>query len=116
MIVSEYERARASSECGAQDDSDVDGPDEMLASDSGDMGSGDAIVPVDEEACEVLAVSEADERVEGAGCAWRVGDAFFREAKGTAGLHEAHFVDGDGVSLLASEGLDGFHGGSASFG
>jgi hypothetical protein len=115
MIVSEYERARASSERGAQDDSDVDGPDEMLASDSGDMGSGDAIVPVDEEACEVLAVSEADERVEGAGRAWRVGDAFLREAKGTAGLHEAHFVDGDGVSRLAS-GLDGFHGGSASFG
>ena len=114
--MSQYERTRARSERGAQDDSDVDGPDEMLASDSGDMGSSDAIVPIDEEAREVLAVGEADECVEGACRAWRVGDAFFREAKGTAGLHEAHFVDGDGVSRLASGGLDWFHGGSASFG
>jgi hypothetical protein len=88
----------------------------MLASDCGDMGSSDAIVPIDEEAREVLAVGEADERVEGAGRASRISDALFGESERTAGLHETHFVDGDGVSGLASGGLGGFHGGSGSFG
>ena len=112
----ENQSGRAGGKRGSQNDTDVHIADAVLTADGDDMGSGDAIVAVDEKAREVFAIGKADERVKDPGRGVTIGDAFFGESQGTAGLHEAHFVDGDGVSGLASGGLGGFHGGSGSLG
>jgi hypothetical protein len=67
MPVSQDQGGGARGEGGSQDDADVDVTDAVLATDGDDVGSGDAMVAVDEEAREVFAIGEADERVKDPG-------------------------------------------------
>ena len=118
MIVPQYEGARACSERRTQDDSEVDGPDEMLASNSGDMAA-----PV-MRLCPRLTKRLAwCSRSVWALRAWRA-----RAALGASAMHSSAWrrgrrdftwrtsLTGDGgVSERAWGGLDGFHGGSGLF-
>ncbi len=67
----------------------------VLRTDGGDMRSGHVVPNIDEEACEVFAVGETDERVKRAGSGPWVGQAFFGKPQWAAGLDKANFVDWD---------------------
>ena len=95
----ECDCAAARCQSRTHDDAYVNGADEVLGSNGNDVGSGDAVLPIEEEAREVLAVGEPNQRVQDPGAAATVGNAFLGELKRAPGLNEAHFVDGDGVGL-----------------
>jgi hypothetical protein len=73
----------------------IDAGDRVLRADGHDVRAGDLVVAVHEEGGKVLAIGQRYQGVKGAGAGASVGQDRLGEAKGTAGLHEAHFVDGD---------------------
>ena len=96
--MSEDDRGRARGECSAQDHSDVDGADDVLAPDGGDVRADDAVLAVEKEAREVLSVGPPDEGVGDTCGAAALGDGLVGEPEWSSGLDQAHFVDGDGVA------------------
>ncbi len=97
MIVTDDHCGGAGGEPGSQDDAGVDRADAVLRADRGDVGAGDRVRAVDEQAGEVFAVGKADQRVQRADGGTGVIEAGFGEAQGAAGLDETDVVDGDFV-------------------
>ena len=93
--MSENDRAGAGGEGRPEDPPHVHASDRVLRADGHDMRTGDVVIAVHEEGGEVLAVGERDERLQRARTGSGVGQDRLGEAKGAAGLQEAHFVDGD---------------------
>jgi hypothetical protein len=71
MIVRQYQGRGARRERRSEERPDVEARDIVLSADGRDVRTGHAVLAVDEEASEVFAVGESDERVQRTGC--RVG-------------------------------------------
>src|ERR1700690_3310943 len=93
MIMSDHECARTSADGSSKENPYVEAGNAMLRPDGDDMRARHVVMTIDEECGEVLAVGEADERVQRVGTGGRITEGRFRQAQRTSGLHEANFVN-----------------------
>jgi len=95
--MSDHEGAGTSADGGTKQNPYVEAGDTVLRPDGDDVRARHVVVTVDEECGEMLAVGEADERMQRVGTGGRVAEGRLRQAQRSPGLNEANFIDRDFV-------------------
>jgi len=80
MIMSDHEGAGTSADGGTKQNPYVEAGDTVLRPDGDDVRARHVVVTVDEECGEMLAVGEADERMQRVGTGGRVAEGRLRQA------------------------------------